>query len=177
MYKKELASNRSTKVTLNEVTERFKLAMEAGDKFPFLFPFTYRTLGWEWDFGKIDIDDYDEDTTRELEHLTGDLLRYFLAEAVESRAEDLVTKLDLANHQLMVLDNNPGGNGMSEALLFEGRMKTAFSKCRNILSKFKGEIGRKRFDQYVADLCRTDLSIPPERIQDVINQLQVHWVR
>jgi len=88
-----------------------------------------------------------------------------------------VTKLDLANHQLMVLDNNPGGNGMSEALLFEGRMKMAFSKCRNILSKFKGEIGRKRFDQYVADLCRTDLSIPPERIQDVINQLQVHWVR
>lgn len=173
----DLTSNRSIKVTLNEVTERFKLAMDAGDKFPFLFPFTYRTLGWEWDFGKIDIDDCDEDATKELEHLTGDLLRYFLAEAVESRAEDLVTKIDLANHRLMVLDNNPGGNGMSEALLFEERIKRAFSRLQNILFKFEGEVGRKRFDQYVADLCRTDLSIPPERILNVINQLQVHWVR
>jgi ATP-dependent helicase YprA (DUF1998 family) len=173
----DLNSNRSAKVTLSEVTERFKLAMDAGDKFPFLFPFTYRTLGWEWNFGQIEIDDYDEDSTRELEHLAGDLLRYFFAEAVESRAEDLVIKLDLANHHLMALDNNPGGNGMSEALLFEGRMKRAFAKCQNIISKFKGDTGRKNFDKYVADLCRVDLSIPPERILNVVNQLQMHWIR
>lgn len=170
----DLTSNRSTKVTLKEVTERFKLAMEAGDKFPFLFPFTYRTLGWEWNFGRIDVGDYDEESIEELETLTSEILRYFLAEAVESRAEDLVTKLDLANNYLMVLDNNPGGNGMSEALLFEGRIGSAFSKCRNILSQFKEE--PRYFDKYIADLCRTDLSIPPERILNVVNQLQVHWV-
>ncbi|MGD0951055.1 MAG: DEAD/DEAH box helicase [Methanotrichaceae archaeon] len=173
----DLTSNRTTKVTLEEVTERFKLAMEVGDKFPFLFPFTYRTLGWEWDFGKIDVGDFDEEALEALGHLAGDLLRYFLAEAVESRAEDLITELDLANHRLTTLDNNPGGNGMSESLLSEGRMTRALTKCQNLLSKFNGENNRKNFDKYVADLCGTDLSIPPEEILNVINQLQVHWAR
>ncbi len=51
----DLTSNRSIKVTLNEVTERFKLAMDAGDKFPFSFLLFRPWLGV--DFGKIDIDD------------------------------------------------------------------------------------------------------------------------
>ena len=45
-----LDTNEQNRVTLDEISERFKNLKEQGQNPPFLFPLSYRTYGWSWKF-------------------------------------------------------------------------------------------------------------------------------
>jgi Helicase conserved C-terminal domain len=165
------------KITLTEVAERFKQAIQRGEHFPFLHEFSYRTLGWEWDFGALPLTKVDIERQQSLGELTGSIFEHFLADAAESRVDDLGVKLDLPTHRLQVLDATPGGNGLSEALLTEGRMQTAFQACIRTLTKFMGKIGKKQFEQYALALCHDLANHSAQEVLHVVQELHLRWTR
>lgn len=169
--------DRSRKVSLDEVIERFKLAKDRGENPPFLFDFSYRTLGWQWRFKRFDMKGGEEVDLLSLGSLTCSILEHFLADAVESRISDLQIKLDLVDSELQVLDSTPGGNGLSEALLTDDRMLTALQKCEKTLSKYSGKAGRRKFEKYVLDLCRDEPAYSAKEVEDVIKWLHANWSR
>lgn len=173
----DLKTQAKRKVTLSEVSERFKQAIQRGEDFPFLHEFSYRTLGWEWDFGALPLSKTDTRTQEALGELGGSILEHFLADAVESRVEDLGIKMDLPGHHLQVLDTTPGGNGLSEALLTEGRMETAFQTCMRTLGKFSGKKGRAQFERYILALCHQPASHAAEEVLNVVRELHLRWTR
>ncbi len=85
----------------------------------------------------------DPEVTTSLGSLASNILEHFVADVVESKVEDITLWLDLHDHQLQILDTSPGGNGLSEALLTEGRIKSAFQNCIRTLSRLTGA-ARKR---------------------------------
>lgn len=172
----DLNTHKVKKVPLDEVTERFKRAMKAGEKFPFLYPYSYRTQGWRWKFGHLREEKMDEDRLEALGDLACSILEHFLADAVESRVEDIVVDLDLPNRQLYVIDFSAGGNGLSEALLIEGRMNSALMRCQRTLSKFTEKGSQTRFKRYVLDLRHEPPVHTPKEVLSVIQQLHMHWV-
>jgi hypothetical protein len=105
----------------------------------------------------------------------GNILEHFLAEAVESRVPDMGVHLDLPSHKLQILDSTPGGNGLSETLLAEGRIPAAFQNCSSALSKFKGKGGAERFDKYVLALCHEKPGHSAEEVEYVVRELHVRW--
>jgi hypothetical protein len=171
----DLTTQGKRKVTLGEVTKRFKKAIERGEDFPFLHEFSYRTLGWDWDFGALPLANGNAQET--LGDLTGSILEHFLADAVESRVDDLGINLDLPRHRLQVLDSTPGGNGLSEALLTEGRMEAAFQACMRTLGKFTGKKGKNQFERYVLALCHQAAAHPAEEVLNGVRELHQRWTR
>lgn len=170
----DLDTQENRKVPLGDVTKRFKKAIEHGEEFPFLHEFSYRTLGWDWAFDALPL--ADGDALETLGDLMGSILEHFLADAVESRVDDLSIKLDLPGHRLQVLDSTPGGNGLSEALLTEGRMEAAFQACMRTLGKFMGEKG-KEFEPYVLALCHQAAAHPAEEVLNGVRELLHRWTR
>ena len=166
---------RSRKVSLDEVIEHFKQAKDLGESPPFLFPLSYRTLGWQWSFKPVKLSNEKDIDLQSLGNLTCDILEHFLAEAVESRVWDLQIKLDLEDCSLQVLDSTPGGNGLSEALLSEDRMSTALKNCEKALSRFKGRSASSNFKKYVLDLCRDEPSNSAKEVEDVVKWLYANW--
>lgn len=166
----DLETQQKRKVSLADVTHRFKQALQRGEHFPYLHTFSYRTLGWEWDFGKMNGREPES-----LGQLAGSILEHFLADAVQSRADDLIVKLDLPGHRLQVLDATPGGNGLSEALLTEGRMDAAFQTCARTLNKFSGKGGKARFEAYVLALCHQAAGHSAEEVMNVVRELHLRW--
>ncbi|MDQ3830095.1 MAG: hypothetical protein M3361_12495, partial [Candidatus Tectomicrobia bacterium] len=149
----DLDTERKRKVTLAEVAKRLNQAIQRGEHFPFLHEFSYRTFGWEWDFGTIPLTKVDSKWQQSLGDLTGSFFQHFLADAAESSVDDLNVKLDLLTHRLQVLDSTPGGNGLSEALPTESRIQIAFQTCIRTLTKFVGKGRKKQFERYVLALC------------------------
>jgi len=173
----DLDTQEKRKVSLAEVSERFKQAVQRGERFPYLHEFSYRTLGWEWDFGNIPLAKMDVRAQQSLGELTGSILEHFVADAVQSRVDDVGVKLDLPDHRLQVLDATPGGNGLSEALLTEGRMEAAFQNCTRNLGKFSGKGGKTRFEAYVLALCHQSASHSAEEVLNVVRELHLRWTR
>ena len=171
----DLTTNQKRKVSLAEVTQRFSLALERGDRFPFLHNLSYRTQGWQWNFGSVALPRSDVDWQRSLGNLVGSLLEHFLAEVVESRVADMGVQLELPGRELQVLDSTPGGNGLSETLLTEGRLGTAFENCLRALSKFKGKGAAERFDKYALALCHEKPVHSVEEVMHVVRELHVRW--
>ncbi|HPS90648.1 MAG TPA: DEAD/DEAH box helicase [Methanothrix sp.] len=168
---------RTRTVSLDEVKQRFKEAKDRGENPPFLFDFSYRTLGWQWRFKSIKIEKNDENDQRSLGRLTCSILEHFLADAVESRITDLQIGLDLEDSTLQVLDSTPGGNGLSEALLAEDRMQSALQKCEKRLSKFRGKADNQKFKKFVLDLCRDEPQHSANEVENVIKWLYANWSR
>jgi ATP-dependent helicase YprA (DUF1998 family) len=171
----DLTTNQKRRVSLAEVTQRFSLALERGDRFPFLHNLSYRTQGWQWDFGTVSLARLDAEWQRSLGNLVGNILEHFLAEVVESRVADMGVQLDLPGHHLQVLDSTPGGNGLSETLLTEGRIPTACQNCIRALSKFKAKGAGDRFDKYVLALCHEKPGYSAEEVVHVVRELHVCW--
>jgi hypothetical protein len=134
-------------------------------------------LGWEWDFDALPSTKGDIEWQRSLGELTGSIFQHFLAAAAESRVDDLRIKLDLPRHRLQVLDATPGGNGLSEALLTEGRMRTAFQTCIRTLTKFLGKGGKTQLERYVLALCHELAKHSAEEVLRVVRQLHLRWTR
>ncbi len=171
----DFESGKSRRVSLKEATRQFREALEAGANPPFLPDYSYRTVGWEWDFDRIDTDDWGTEELEVLSEGIGELIEHFLATAVESNLEDISVELDLASHKLRVLDSTPGGNGLSEALLCDCRVPNAFSNCCRELEKYLGKGKKTKFRKYLLAL-RLDLSeFTAEEILDVVRELQVRW--
>ena len=76
-----------------------------------------------------------------------------------------------------MLDTTPGGNGLSEALLTEGRMDAAFQTCTRTLGKFSVKGGTARFEAYVLALCHQAASHSAEEVLNVIRELHLRWAR
>jgi hypothetical protein len=166
---------RSRRVSLDEVNERFKKAKDRGESPPFLFDFSYRTMGWQWSFKPVKLNNSEDIDLQSLGSLTCNILEHFLAEAVESRVWDIQVSLDLEDCTLQVLDSTPGGNGLSEALLSEDRMIASLRECERTLSKFKGRSADRNFKKYVLDLCRDEPSNSAKEVCDVVRQLYANW--
>jgi hypothetical protein len=173
----DLTTQEKRKVSLAEVSERFKQAVEREEQFPYIHEFSYRTLGWEWDFGAIPVGKMDVRSQEALGELVGSLLEHFVADAVQSRVDDLGVKVNLPGHCLQVLDATPGGNGLSEALLTEGRISAAFENCQRTLDKFSGKKGKAQYEAYVLTLCHQPASHSSEEVSDVIRELRLRWSR
>jgi superfamily II DNA/RNA helicase len=171
----DLKTQEKHKVTLSDVTKRFKEAIERGEDFPFLHEFSYRTLGWDWNFGALPLATGKAQET--LGDLMGSILEHFLADAVESRVDDLGINLDLPVHRLQVLDSTPGGNGLSEALLTGGRMEAAFQACMHTLGKFTGKKGKDQFERYVLALCHQAVAHSAEEVLNGVRELHQRWTR
>jgi superfamily II DNA/RNA helicase len=173
----DLATQAKRKVTLAQVSGRFKEAIQRGERFPYLHEFSYRTLGWEWYFGALPLGKTDVQTQGSLGQLTGSILEHFVADAAQSRVDDFGVNLELPGLRLQVLDATPGGNGLSEALLTEGRMEAAFQTCIRTLGKFSGKGGKARFKAYVLGLCHQAASHSAEEVLNVVGELHLRWTK
>lgn len=160
-------------VTLDEVTERFKTAINAGERFPFLYPYSYRTLGWMWRF---DPPDGNEEHLESLGDITAKILAPFLADSLESRPDDLEISLDLPIGAFYVIDAMAGGNGLSESLLIEQRIPRALDVCKISLSRFLGERNKELFRKYVLELANDVTDYTPKEILNVIQHLYSSWI-
>jgi hypothetical protein len=122
----ELAAGTVRRIPLAEVAERFRQAVEDGEAFPFLHDWTYRTLGWEWRPSACALPAGEWEGAR-FAALLASLLSGYVAVAAECAPQDLSVAgvVDGSRLALRVLDGAPGGNGMTEALLHDGRMKSA----------------------------------------------------
>jgi superfamily II DNA/RNA helicase len=171
----DLDSGKSRRVSREEAMTEFHEALKSGGNPPFLHEFSYRTVGWEWDFSRVDTGDRDAEELGVLSEGIGTLVEHFLATAVESNLEDISVELNLPSHQLRVLDSTPGGNGLSEALLCDGRVPKAFADCCRELEKYVGKGKKTKFRKYLLAL-RLDLpDASPEEILNVIRAFQVRW--
>lgn len=157
-------------VTLAEIAERFSEAMERGDEFPFLHHFSYRTKGWKWGVSRV----LDAPTRSTLAPLLGPLLQGFFCDAVECSRCDLQTTLDAQTGELRVVDGTPGGNGLSEALLNDGRIASALKAAAKQV-KAQGRKSAKSFRRYLAEECRVDSEIAAKEIVDAIEQMARAW--
>jgi superfamily II DNA/RNA helicase len=172
----DLKSDKKRLVTVSEVRARFERARGDGAAFAFLHPFSYRTMGWQWDFGRFPPVSNDPEATRSLGSLAGSILEHFAADAVESKVEDIGVQLDLHEHQLRILDTTPGGNGLSEALLTEARIRSAFQNCIRTLTRFTGSRRTKAYNTYVLDLCHQKPGHPAEEVAHVLRELHARWM-
>jgi DEAD/DEAH box helicase domain-containing protein len=170
-----LGTNETRWVPLAEVTQRLNLALQRGDRFPFLQNFSYRTQGWHWDFGTMNLERLDSERQWSLGNLVANILAHFLADVAETRVVDVSIRLDLPQHQLQVLDSTPGGNGLSETLLTRGRIPSALRNCIRTLSKFEGKGGVERFSKYVLALCHEKPDHTAEEVMHVVGELQERW--
>jgi hypothetical protein len=171
----DLATDKKRIVSLAEVRVRFEHAQEQGTAFAFLSPFSYRTMGWQWDFGRFPPMSDDPEVTTSLGSLASNILEHFAADVVESKVEDITLQLDLHEHQLQILDTTPGGNGLSEALLTEGRIRSAFQNCIRTLSRLTGAGRKKAFNMYVLDLCHQKPAHAAEELVQVMRELGARW--
>ena len=100
-------------------------------------------MGWQWDFGRFPPMSNDPEATRSLGRLAGSILEHFASDAVESKVEDIGVQLDLHEHQLRILDTTPGGNGLSEALLTEAHIRSAFQELHPNSHQVHGQRGHQ----------------------------------
>jgi len=171
-----LSTRKSKKVSLTEVSKRFKNAVEAGEDFPFLFPLSYRTYGWSWDCRGA-FKGIQPQFLREIKGLVSHILEPYLADAVQANPANLQIGLSLSEGYLRVLDASPGGNGLSEALLRDGRLSSAFSACLDSLDQYNGSKMKDKFKSYVLQLCQEEATHDASQVIDIVKKLQSYWGR
>ncbi|MBF0527828.1 MAG: DEAD/DEAH box helicase [Deltaproteobacteria bacterium] len=157
-------------VTLPEIAQRFSEAVEGGDEFPFLHNFSYKTKGWRWMVARV----LDEPTRKALESILGPLLQGFFCDAVECSTNDLQVTMDAAAGELRVVDATPGGNGLSEALLTEGRVATAWKTAIKQV-KTQGQKSEASFRRYLAEECRVNTKITAQEIVHAFEYMASAW--
>ncbi|WP_157817827.1 hypothetical protein [Candidatus Thiodictyon syntrophicum] len=157
-------------VSLAEIARRFVEAMEDGDDFPFLHNFSYRTKGWKWVVSRV----IDASARNTLAPILGPLLQGFFCDAVECSQCDLQATLDAQTGELRVVDGTPGGNGLSEALLTDGRVASALKAAAKQV-KAQGRKSAKSFRRYLAEECRIDSEIAAKEIVDAIEHMARAW--
>ena len=173
----DLVSGISRRVNSREATRIFGEAMDSGQSYPFLHPLSYRTSGWQWDFGRLDSGNGDPKAAGTLSIVISGLLEHFLAAAVESTPDDLRVELNVRDRQLRVLDSAPGGNGLSGALLLDDRIAQALEKLSLTLKKHVGKSADKTkgFKKYLIALHVEQLEHSAQELLDVVRKLQVRW--
>jgi hypothetical protein len=177
----DLKTGETKKVSVEEVTKRFIEALEQGCDFPFLHNLSWRTQGWEWTFGAIDLPGMESDQISSLGQLVADILSHFFALVLETIVSDVVVNLKLSEFKLQVNDSLPGGSGVSEALLYDGRVPAAFKECIKTLAKYdhRGTSdsvdANKHFIKYVTALGHATPSHSAREVMDVVEQLRLRW--
>lgn len=169
-----LDNNETIKVSLKEVSDRFKKLLEQGINAPFLYPLSYRTYGWSWKFKGL-FEDMDDDKLKEMEPIIGEILEAFFADSVQSKASDIQTDLSLKNTKITVLDTTPAGNGLSEALLKQDNVNKAFNRCIETLNFYTQPEMRSKFKSYILELCEEEVKHEPSELSTIIQRLQNHW--
>ncbi len=167
-----LDTKEKVQVTLKEVSDRFKALIDKGIKAPFLFPLSYRTYGWSWEFKGIFNDD---EKLKEMSPIIASILNAFFADAVQSKPTDIQTYLSLPSAKLTVLDTTPAGNGLSEALLKQDNVNKALKNCLKTLDFYQQPEMKRKFKNYIFELCEGEVMHEPEELNSIIKQLQSYW--
>ncbi|MBI4880612.1 MAG: DEAD/DEAH box helicase [Planctomycetes bacterium] len=157
-------------VTLAEVAQRFNAAIERGESFPFLHNFSYRTKGWTW----LGADVLGTAHRWALASILGPLLHEFLCDAVECSTKDLEAVLEAQAGALWVVDATPGGNGLSEALLAEGRVAATLSSAARRLRAFAGQ-PNDAFRRYLLEEYRVESQMSAREVLDAVELVAAAW--
>ncbi len=178
-YRQLNIQTRSEKyVTLAEVTGRFRDAVDQGEDFPFLFPLTYRTFGWSWRFEAGTAPGQGwlvEAGAAETADVVKMVLSRFIADAVDANPANLQIDFSRIPGCLRVLDATPGGNGLAECLLLDGRMKRAFDHCLSVLAELAPPEQQERYARYIRQLSPTETVGPAADVLAIIRMLKSCW--
>lgn len=148
-----------------------KISDELSNKFSNFY--SYRTMGWEWNYDSTEVDINILKLTGDI---IGDILKQFFSNAVESEMNDIEVHLGLSEKTLRVIDSNPGGNGLSEALLFNRCIEKAFYDCEKILSKYLDIGMEKNFERYIRNIGHQSQGISVKEILDLIYVFHENWL-
>ena len=171
---KNLSTKESYQISLSEIKGRFKNAVEQGNDFPFLFPLSYRTYGWAWNFEGA-FEDIQPETLDTIEGLVNQILNLYLADAVQANPANLEISISLSEGYLKVIDASPGGNGLSEALLRDDHLSSAFSNILETLNQYKGSKMKKKFKSYVLQLYKEEIDYDASKVIEVFRKIQSYW--
>lgn len=139
------------------------------NKFPQCY--SYRTMGWEWDFKQKDhLEFYSSD----LDNLTKNILRHFIANSIESEINGIDVKLDSWEGKFRVMDASLGGYGLSESLLLDGRIIKAFHDCSEKLIKYS-ELKERKFKLYIKHLIQEKPTFSAVDILVIVQKLLEMW--
>ena len=169
-----LSSRESHQISLSEIKGRFKNALDEGKDFPFLFPLSYRTYGWEWNFEDA-FEDIQPETLDAIEGLVNKILNLYLADAVQANPANLQINLSLSDDYLRVIDATPGGNGLSEALLRDGHLSSALSDILETLNQYNGSKMKNKFKSYVLQFYKEEIDYDASKVIEVIRKIQSDW--
>lgn len=156
------------KIKTSRYVARSQIVKEISIEFPDTYSF--RTMGWEWKFGPLQMENEFKP-----QDLICCILEHFIANAVESEPRDLEIKLDLYNQTLRVTDKNPGGNGLSEALLVDQRMISALKDCERKIAEYLEIEKRGEFEKYIRNLCQQKPDCSTWDVLEVIYKLHEKW--
>jgi hypothetical protein len=156
-------------VQSGDVIDRMLRVGTFSDDCPFLRPWSFRTLGWEWKVpatlpGGL-----------ELAQLVAALLAPHLAAVVESTTGGMIVVGNVMEDQfgLRILDNQRGGNGLSEALLHDDRVPTALA---NLMHELVRCAGRERaFKKLVHRATDKEPCASLTDVQAVVEALAEAW--
>lgn len=170
----DLTTGTSETVKMSDVVARFQQACQSDGRFPFLHALTYRTFGWRWDYGskKAKVGHGQTDAVSEV---AGSLLERFLTAALECSPRDLAVRFSPARKTLEVFDTTPGGSGLSQAALQDGRMAYAFNDCLATLRKYGGRGRKEAFRVYVARLLNQETICDAAEVINAISDLDDDW--
>lgn len=172
----DLTTGKVQIVKIGEIVGRFRQAREDGDRFPFLHALTYRTFGWRWDFDpkKPKPKSYLADPVSDV---TGSLLERFITASLECSPRDVMVRFSGAGHTLEVFDTTPGGNGLSQAALQDGRVPRALDDCLAAVKKYAGKNRKASFKSYVARLLNQDTDCEATKVIDAVSDFRDRWNR
>ena len=158
----DLNTREKRRISLFEVSKRFKLSKSFGEGFPYLQPFSYITHGWSVVLSPdavLNLNFNDE----ALIALVESILSSFFSEVVNCSPTDLIVKIDPQSNGLMVLDATPGGSGISFALIKHDLIKSALKKAIQIMTDFeKNElVSPGFFKNYVEALSNESHNVSP----------------
>lgn len=157
-------------VSLAEVAKRFNMAVEGDQSAPFLPNFSYRTRGWKWPIVRV----LDTEARERLCPILAPLLQAFFCDAVECSGNDLQVVLDAQAGELRVVDSTPGGNGLSEAVLTEGRMPAAWATALNQVET-QARKPADAFRRYLAEEYRCDSDVSGKEMVDALKRMANAW--
>jgi hypothetical protein len=170
-----LGTGARERVSLSQVTSRFRQAVDDGEDFPFLHQLTYRTFGWQWEFGALPESETLKDPESELADVVKGLLEQFIVSRLECNRGDVTVDLDGAENALSMFDCTPGGNGLSMSALVDNRMSGALDECCATLDRLISGKGGLKFHDYVAQLLNLEVSCKPKEVRDVIDAIRKRW--
>jgi tetratricopeptide (TPR) repeat protein len=128
-------------------------------------------MGWEWDFKQ---EENPEFYSSDLDKLTKNILKHFIAHSIESEINSIDVKLDSWEGKFRVIDAFPGGYGLSESLLLDGRIIKALYGCSETLIKYS-EIDEREFKKYINRLIQEKPIFSAVDILTVVQKLLEMW--